>query len=89
MRCSFVCMPKMAFGPIPADLCVWRDGHGNLDSARDASTSGQYACRRQLRMLAREAALGEIASSHWRRLLVRGKSFDCTDMQVGDSVILF
>ena len=40
-------------------------------------------------MLAQDAALKELASSNSRRLLARNESFECTDVQVVDSALLY
>ena len=39
-------------------------------------------------MMAQEAALKEVANSKLRCLLAYNKSFNCTDVAIGDSVLL-
>ena len=49
--------------------------------------SGQFAQQWKFRMMARGAALREVAKSKLRRLLARNKTFNCADIKVGDSVL--
>ena len=54
---------RKAFRSNPADPCMWRGEDGQLDSARDASISGQFAQWWELRVGAQGAAPKEIAGS--------------------------
>ena len=40
-------------------------------------------------MMAQEAALKEVANSKLRRLLAHNKTFNCTDIKVGDTVLFY
>ena len=70
------------------DLYICRGDDSDLDFAQDASVSGQSVQQWQLRPMARESALREIANSNLRRSLSRDTSFVCADVEVGGSVII-
>ena len=70
-------------------LYVWEDEDQDLAFAQDASLSAQFVQQWRLRMMAQEAALKEIANSGQRQLLAFNKSFTCTDVQSGDTLLFF
>ena len=80
---------QMVFRSNPMDLFGWEGQDEDLLFAQDTSLAGQFAQQWKLRMQAREATLGEIAKSKLRRLLAQNKSFNCTDVAVGDSVLFY
>ena len=57
--------------------------------AQDTSISGQFVQQWKLRMKAQEAAMKEIANSKLRRLLAYNKTFECTDIKMGDTVLFY
>ena len=80
---------RLAFGSNPMDLYGWGDTDEDLLFAQDTSISGQFVQQWQLRIRAQEAALKEIADSKLRRLLAYNKTFDCVDINAGDSVLFY
>ena len=64
------------------------DGEDSL-FAQDTSLSRQPAQQWKLRMMAHEPALEEVADGKLLRLFAYSKSFNRTDAQVGDSVLVF
>ena len=80
---------QLVFGANPVDLYGWDDSEDDLLFAQDTSVSGQFVQQWKLRMMAQEAALKEIANSKLRRLLAFNKTFNCTDVKVGDSVLFY
>ena len=80
---------QLVFGSNPTDLYSWDDSDDGRLFAQDTSISGQFAQQRQGRIRAQEAALAGVANSKLRRLLAYNKTFDCIDIKVGDSVLLY
>ena len=78
---------RMVFGSNPVDLFEWEDKGEDLLFAQDTSVAGQFGQQWRLRMRAQEAPLKEIAKSKLRRLLAYNKSFNCTFINVGYSVL--
>ena len=68
---------------------MWQGDANDLDIARDASVSGQFAQHWKLRVMALEAAMKEIADSSLRRLLAFDKSFTCADEKIGDAALFY
>ena len=64
----------------------WGDQDEGLLFAQDASVPGRRAQQWELRMLAREAALKEVANSKLRGLLAYNKTRNCADVKIGNSV---
>ena len=77
---------QLVFGSNPADNFGWGAGDEDLLLAQDSSLPGQFVAQRELRMMAQEAALKEIANSKLRRILAFNNSFDSADACVGDEV---
>ena len=67
---------ELVFGSNAVDLFGRRDTDEDLLFAQDASSLGLFVRRWKLRMIAREAALKEVANNKLRRLLAHGRSFD-------------
>ena len=80
---------QMVFGPNPLDLFCWENKYEDLMFAQDTSFAGQSVQQWKLRMRAQEAALEKIANRKVRRLLAYNRSFNCTDINAGDSVLFF
>ena len=80
---------QLGFGSNPADLHVWRDGGDDLLFVQETSISGQFAQQWRLRMMARKAALREMANSESRRLFAHARLFDCPDVKVGDWALFY
>ena len=80
---------QTVFGPNQANLYGWEDKDEDLAFAQDASLLGQFVQQWKLPMVAQAAALKEIASSLPRRLLAFNKSPTCTDVKIGDTVLLY
>ena len=59
----------LVFGPNPADLSGWGNKGKDLIFARGASRPGQFVQQWELRMMAREAKLKEVAESKLLGLL--------------------
>ena len=76
----------MVSGSNPVDLYGWENEDKDLTIAQGASLSSQFAQRWKLRMMEQGAALKEIACRRLRRLLAYNKSFNCTDVKIGDTV---
>ena len=79
----------MVFGSNPADLFGWDDSEEDLLFAQDTSSKGQFANQWKLRMRAQEATLKEVANSKLRRILAHNQTFNCTEVAVGDTVLLY
>ena len=79
----------MGFGTKPADLSGWEDKDEILLFAQDASLSGQFAQQWKLGVTAREAAMREVANNMLRRLLAHNKSFEYTDVHIGDAALFY
>ena len=71
------------FGANPADPFGWED------MAQDTLITGQFAQQWKLRMMEQGAALMGIADSGLRKSLAYDKTFNCTDVTLGDSVIFY
>ena len=71
------------------DLFGWEDKDEDLAFAQDASAPGQFVQQWRLRAMAPEAALKEIANSKLRRLLAFNKSFNCADIEIGETVLFY
>ena len=69
----------MVFESNPVDLCGWEA----KEKAR------QFARQWNLRMMPQEGALKELTNSRLRRPLAVNKSLTCTDVKVGDTVVLY
>ena len=80
---------QMVFGSNPTDHFGWEDADEDLMFARDTSLDGQSVQPWKLRMRAEEAALKEVADIKLRRLLAYNKSFNCADINLGDSVLFY
>ena len=80
---------QMVFRSIPADNFGWGDEDADLLFERDTSLSGQFVARRKLRMMAREAALKEIANSKLRRILAFNDSFKSAGVRLGGEVLFY
>ena len=80
---------QLAFGSYPADRYGWEDNDDDLLLSQDTSASGQFAQQWKLRMMAQEAALKEVANSKLRRQMAHNKTFNCTDIKVGDTVLFY
>ena len=78
---------QKVLGSNPVDLYGWEDADEDLTFAHVTSLSGQFAQQWKLRMMAQEATLKEITNSRLRRLLAFNKSFTCTDVKTGDTVL--
>ena len=79
----------MVFGSNPANL-VGRGGDDeDLAFSQETSISGQVAQQWILRVTAQEPVLKEMANDTLRRRLAHNRSFNCTDANVGDSVLYF
>ena len=81
--------PNDLYGPNPVDLYGWGGQDEDLLFAQDASVSGQFAQQWKRRMMAQEAARQEVANSKLRRPLAYRKTFSCTDVKIGDSVLFY
>ena len=57
--------------------------------AQAAAPSGQFAQRRELRVMAQEAALKEITNSKLQRFLANTTASNRADVKVGDSVLFY
>ena len=68
---------------------MWWDVDNDLDFAQGAAILGQFVRRWKLRTPAQGAHFEEIANGHLRRLLARNKSFERTNVEVGDSALLY
>ena len=77
----------MVFGSNPVDLCWREDKDRDSAFAQDTSLSGQSVQHWELRMMAQEAALEEIAYSRIRRRLARSESVACADVNIGDAAL--
>ena len=78
----------MVFGSNPVDLCWREDKDRDSAFAQDTSLSGQSVQHWELRMMAQEAALEEIAYSRIRRRLARSESVACADVNIGAAALL-
>ena len=76
----------MVFGSNPVDLFGWEGGDEDMLFAQDSSLAGQFVNQWKLRMRAQEATLKEIANNKLRRVLPRNKTFNCAEIDVGDTV---
>ena len=79
----------MVFGSDLADFFGRADKDEDPTFAQDAPPSGQFAQQWELRMVAQEEALGEIAAGRLRRLLAFNKSFTCTDVKIGATALFY
>ena len=75
---------QLVFGSNPVDLFGWGDTGEDSLFAQDTLVSGQSAQQWTLRMTTQEAALLEVANRRLRGLLVPNKSFNRTDVEIGD-----
>ena len=73
----------------PVDLYGWEGQDEDLAFAQGTSLSGQLVQQWELRMMAQEAALEEIAASGVRRSLAFKKPCTCTDVEIGDTVLSY
>ena len=80
---------QMVFGLILMDLSGREGADEDLTSARETSLAGQFVQQWKLCMRAQEAALKEVANNKPRRLLARNISFNCADINVGDSALFY
>ena len=82
---------QMAIGSNPADLYGhWAgDDVEDLLFCQDTSLSGQFVAHWELRIMVQEGAVRGIANGKLRRPLEYNKSFDCAEVEVGDSALLF
>ena len=78
---------QLVFGSNSADLFGWEDEEADLEFEQDAPLSGQFVQQWELRATAREEALKGIADSILRRFLAFNKSFNCTEVKIGDAVL--
>ena len=76
------------FGSNPADLFGWCEKDEDLLFRHDVALPGQFAQQWKLRIMAPEAATKEVAKSKLRILLAYHKSFQCTDVGIGDTLLL-
>ena len=76
---------RRVFGSNPVGLYGWDAQDEDFLTAQDASVSGQFAHPWNLRMMAQEAALEEVANSKLRRLPAYGETSTRTDEKIGDS----
>ena len=79
---------QMVFGSNPADLFGWDTREEDLFFAQETSLAGRFVQRRNLRVMARKAALKEEANSKLRRLPAYNKSFSRMGIAIGDVAIL-
>ena len=79
----------VALGSNPLYPFLRRGAYRDLQFAQDTSISGRFAQQRKFRMLAQAVAFKGVTKSKLRRLLAREKSFNCTDVAIGDSVLLY
>ena len=78
---------QFVFGSNLVDLYEWDDQDEDLLFATAVSISGQPAPQRELRMMAKEAALKEVGHSKVRRLPAYSGTCDCADVEFGDSAL--
>ena len=78
----------LVFESYPVDQYGWGDQDEDLLPAQNSSVSGQFAQQWQPRMLAQGALLQEVANNQVRRPLAYSKTPNCTDVEIGDSVLL-
>ena len=77
----------MALGSNQVDLSGWEDDDEDLTFTQNTSLPGQYARQWGLRMRSQGAALKVVANSKLRRLLAYSRSFNFTDIAIGDSAL--
>ena len=70
-------------------LSGWDEKDEDLLFARDTSSSGQFEQKWKLWMMAQEAGPKQAANSKLRRMLAYKKTFNCTAVQIGDSVLFY
>ena len=78
---------QMVFESSQADLFGWEDKDEDLMFAQDTFVAGQFARQWKLRMRAQEAPLKGSANGYLRRVIAYNKSFSCTGVSVGGSVL--
>ena len=76
---------RPAFGCDPADLYGWRGDDEDLALALQTPISRQFAQQWKLRILAQETGPKEMATGRLRRFSAYTRSFNCTEVTVGDS----
>ena len=79
---------RLVFGSIPADLFGWGRDHENPLLAQNAPLPGQRVQQWKSHGMAQEAALKGVTRSMLRRLSGYTKSFNRTDVRVGDSFLI-